>query len=87
MTKLIDVKLEDLSQMEEGFIKPLKPKPSSSRIIKETLFGRVGYCKKCGSSLKTKWLFKFIGCIQPECENYYKRRIKRLRKSREHRLY
>ncbi len=32
--------------------------------------------KKCqiyGSSLRRKW-FKSIGCIQPECENYFGRK-------------
>jgi len=72
--KLTDIKLEDLSRMEEGFITTSKPpKPSPPRLIREFHFGRIGYCKKCGSSLKTKWFFKFIGCIQPKCENYYKR--------------
>jgi hypothetical protein len=47
------------------------PKPPVSRIIAE---GMSGSCPKCHSSEKRTWLGlgKKIGCIQPECENYYK---------------
>lgn len=49
---------------------PEPPKPPLSRLIRE---GTIGECGKCGSSLKTKWFFfKPGGCIQPECENYWK---------------
>jgi hypothetical protein len=47
------------------------PQRPMSRIIAE---GMGGSCPKCHSSEKRKyWLGgKKIGCIQPECENYYK---------------
>jgi len=49
---------------------PQEPKPPLGRILKE---GTIGTCKKCGSSLKYKWFFfKVGGCIQPECEDYWK---------------
>jgi len=37
--------------------------------------GDIGpYCPYCDSSLKHKlWFFKSKYCIQPECENYYKK--------------
>ena len=51
---------------------PEKPKGYPLRIIQE---GEVYICKKCGSSIKTKWFgFKKLGCIQPECEDYYGRK-------------
>ena len=50
---------------------PEKPKASPVRILKE---GGVHVCSKCGSSIKTRWFgFKKLGCIQPECEDYYKK--------------
>ena len=47
------------------------PKPPLTRIIRE---GTIGDCKKCGSTTIKKfiWFGKVIGCIQPDCENYYK---------------
>tara|TARA_R110002074_G_scaffold32309_10_gene90322 strand:+ start:11742 stop:11915 length:174 start_codon:yes stop_codon:yes gene_type:complete len=30
-------------------------------------------CKKCDSSLKRKWWFKVLGCVHPECEDYYEK--------------
>lgn len=47
------------------------PKPPIGRIISE---GMGGNCPKCHSSEKRAWfgLGKKLGCIQPECENYYK---------------
>jgi hypothetical protein len=34
-------------------------------------------CKKCGSTQRRRFYFfgKIIGCIQPECENYYDKRV------------
>ena len=48
------------------------PKPPVGRIIAE---GMSGDCPKCHSSEKRKyiWFGKKIGCIQPLCENYYKK--------------
>ncbi len=45
-----------------------KPKPPIGRIYKEG----TDTCPKCSSSLVRKW-FKIVGCLQPECENYYKK--------------
>lgn len=49
-----------------------KPKPPLSKIIKE---GTYGTCPKCHSTEIKRFIFfgKSIGCIQPECINYYKR--------------
>ena len=50
---------------------PEPPIYPPSRILSEGNI--IGHCEKCGSSLKSKWLFfKASGCIQPECENYWK---------------
>ena len=48
------------------------PKPPLTRIIRE---GTIGDCKKCGSTTIKRfiWFGKVMGCIQPDCENYYKR--------------
>jgi len=50
---------------------PERPKCPPNRILQE---GNVlPVCQKCGSSWKTKlFFFKGGGCIQPECENYWK---------------
>ena len=55
------------------------PKPPPIRLITE--YSASGICPKCGSSLRRRfeWLGilfgigKVLGCIQPECENYYKK--------------
>ena len=47
-----------------------KPKCPPGRIITEGF--STGFCSQCGSTIKRNWYFKNIGCIQPECENYYK---------------
>ena len=49
--------------------KVIKP---PSMIIRE---GTVGTCPKCGSTEKRRFGFfgKKLGCIQPECKNYYKK--------------
>lgn len=53
---------------------PQPPKMPLNRMLTED--GVLGTCDKCGSSLKTKWLFfKAGGCIHPECENYWERYI------------
>ncbi len=44
------------------------PEPPPTRILKE---GVIPTCHKCGSSLRRRW-FKYTGCIQPKCSNYYK---------------
>ncbi len=51
---------------------PEPPKPPCSRIIKE---GAIGICPKCGSSVKRSFfgLGRVLGCIQPECENYWEK--------------
>ena len=50
---------------------PEPPKPPPNRLLQEG--NTLGYCDKCGSSLKSKWLFfKKGGCINPECEDYWK---------------
>lgn len=48
-----------------------KPPPPVCRLIRQ---GTIGTCPKCHSTEVRKYrLFgKKIGCIQPECENYYK---------------
>jgi len=47
-----------------------RPKPPPSRLIQE---GNSERCDKCGSSIKRKFIFfKRLGCIQPNCVNYYK---------------
>jgi len=54
---------------------PAPPKFPPNRIIRDDLSDMSGLrvCEKCGSSLKTKWIFfKSDKCIQPECDNYYK---------------
>lgn len=48
-----------------------EPKGPLTRILSEDSFG--GNCEKCGSSLHAKWIFWNDGCLQPECENYYKK--------------
>ena len=56
----------------EGRNVPAPPKRPMRRIIVE---GSISRCKKCGSSIKFGgflWL-KNLGCIQPECENYYEK--------------
>ena len=52
-----------------------KPEPPTfplCRIIRERT---IGDCPKCGSTTIKRfiWFGKSIGCIQPLCENYYKR--------------
>lgn len=51
---------------------PPPPKPPLLRIIQEG-HGFLAY-PKCGSSMKRSFpIFgKYIGCIQPKCDNYYK---------------
>lgn len=57
---------------------PEPPKPPLCRIRNEDMhhfLGSATYCKKCDSTMKWKgWLWnqKEIGCIQPECDNYWK---------------
>jgi hypothetical protein len=49
-----------------------KPKRPLTRIITE---GTSGTCSICKSTEIKRFIFfgRSIGCIQPECENYYKR--------------
>ena len=58
-----------------GDDKMKKPKPPLARIREEFIFE---FCSKCGSTLKRNFNFfpfirfgKILGCLQPECENYY----------------
>ena len=46
------------------------PPPPPCRMLNND-FG--GHCKECGSSLKLQWGWfgKELGCIQPECSNFY----------------
>ena len=54
------------------------PKPPLSRIIREHT---IGDCPKCGSTQNKNhhflwWNFgRIIGCINPDCNNYYKKNI------------
>lgn len=51
--------------------KPQPPTPPLSRVLNFNEYP--DFCKRCGSSIKSKWLFFSTGkCIQPECSNYYK---------------
>lgn len=51
-----------------------KPKPPLARIMKEGVEDYQG-CPKCGSTLIRRFGFlRILGCIQSECENYYKRK-------------
>ena len=61
----------ELSKTEADITKPLPPLPSLGRILRE---GGVHICDKCHSSIKTNWYGKKLGCIQPKCSNYYKKR-------------
>jgi hypothetical protein len=49
-----------------------KPKRPLTRLITE---GTSGTCPICKSTEIKRFIFfgRSIGCIQPECENYYKR--------------
>lgn len=50
---------------------PKPPAPPPNRLLQEG--NTLGFCEKCGSSLKSKWLFfKAGGCINPECEDHWK---------------
>lgn len=57
-------------RLSEGVDIPKPPKPPLSRIIRE---GTIGDCLKCHSTTIKRfiWFGRKIGCIQPECENYY----------------
>jgi len=47
-----------------------KTSPPLSRIIRE---GTIGDCLYCHSTTikKYRWFGKELGCIQPECSNYF----------------
>ena len=49
------------------------PKKPILKLIQEWNEGPT--CEKCGSSLKKQFYFfgKIFGCINPECENYWKK--------------
>jgi hypothetical protein len=69
----LGIDAQEIDRMSDIKI-PVKPKPPLIRMIQ---MGEINFCDKCHSSIKTKWLgFKKLGCIQPECDNYYKRKIK-----------
>ena len=61
---------ERLEQLQEGI--PDKPKPPLSRLVTE---GTCGTCPKCRSTeVKRYKIFgPSIGCINPKCENYFKK--------------
>ena len=49
------------------------PKPPLSRVIRE---GTHGTCPKCHSTEQKKFGIlggKILGCINPDCDNYYKK--------------
>ena len=52
---------------------PKPPKPPLDRIIRDH---SIGTCPLCGSTEQRKYQFfgvgKIIGCINPDCKNYYK---------------
>jgi len=51
---------------------PPAPIGPPNRLMRDSAFVATGFCEKCGSSIKSKWLFfKGDGCIQPECDNYW----------------
>jgi len=66
------MKIEEINNIEKLDTVPSPPPFPLSRLIRE---GTIGDCPKCGSTTdKTFFGFgKSIGCIQPECENYYKK--------------
>lgn len=49
-----------------------KPKPPLNQIIRE---GTIGNCPHCKSTTIKRFVFfgQSIGCIQPQCQNYYKK--------------
>ena len=53
---------------------PPPPKPPLSRIIRE---GTIGTCPRCNSTEMRQYNFmsfswgKYLGCINPDCENYH----------------
>lgn len=55
---------------------PEIPKPPIGRIIKEGTWGSCPFCKST-EVRKFSFFGKKIGCIQPECINYYKNELKR----------
>ena len=52
--------------------KPPPPKPPLARIIR---VGTIGDCPSCHSTTnkKFRWFGRSIGCINPECQNYFKK--------------
>lgn len=55
-------------------MKPIEVSRPLIRMIEEGFTGKT--CDKCGSSVRLKFIFfgKEIGCIQPECDNYIKKK-------------
>ncbi len=51
-----------------------KPQPPKARVIRE---GTVGTCRFCNSTeVRRFWIVgKKIGCINPDCINYYKNKV------------
>lgn len=48
---------------------PPPPKPPLTRVLCE--HGSRYTCRFCQSSIKTNWYGKKLGCLQPECHNFY----------------
>jgi len=68
-----ELRNEKPSEEEEEVSFPDNPKRPLRRIITESMFD-FGFCDFCGSSLKSRFIFfGSRGCVQPLCENYYRR--------------
>jgi len=74
---MADYKIIILYQLKfnEKIKKLSKPKPPLGRLILEGAIRWTGECPFCDSStIKKYWWFgPIIGCIHPECKNYYKK--------------
>lgn len=64
-----NVSRDRLEEVQEGI--PSKLKFHGYKLIKE---GTIGTCHICGSTEIKRfiWFGESIGCIKPECKNYYK---------------
>ena len=60
-------KIEKIMKNMKNIPKP--PKRPMTRIIRE---GSTSFCPYCHSSIQKSFFGKKLGCIQPECKNYYK---------------
>ncbi len=55
------------------FIRVKKPKGPIGSLIKDG--DRREKCNECGSSLKRKFFGGVIGCLHPECKNYWRKPV------------